>query len=111
MYRERGRAVPDRTADPAAGRPDHRLRVHLGELGEVDHRDVPQPSFLADTDTTYLDESLIADAVVWMFLRAKGLSYAEEMTTYERNLEQQPWRGTAAPRPGSLSPRRSTWSG
>jgi hypothetical protein len=50
---------------------------------------VPQAKFLADTDAAYLDETLITDAVVWMFLRAKGLSYAEEMNTYERNLEQQ----------------------
>lgn len=49
----------------------------------------PQLKFLADTDTAFIDESLIADAVVWMFLRAKGLSYAEEMQTFERNLEQQ----------------------
>lgn len=49
----------------------------------------PQAKFLADTDLTYLDESLLADALVWMFLRAKGLSYAEEMTTYGRNLDQQ----------------------
>jgi hypothetical protein len=51
-----------------------------------------QAQFLADTDTAYLDESLIADAVVWMFLRSKGFSYAEEMKTYERNLEQQAGR-------------------
>jgi hypothetical protein len=50
---------------------------------------VAQASYLADTDTAYLDEDLIEDALVWMFLRAKGLSYAEEMQTYERNLEQQ----------------------
>jgi hypothetical protein len=49
----------------------------------------PQAAFLVDTDTSYLDESLIADSLVWRFLRAKGLSYAEEMATYERNLEQQ----------------------
>lgn len=49
----------------------------------------PQTSFLADTDLTFLDEHLLADALVWMFLRAKGLSYAEEMETYQRNLEQQ----------------------
>ena len=49
----------------------------------------PQASMLADTDTAYLDESLIADAVIWMFLRAKGFSYAEEMQTYSRNLDQQ----------------------
>lgn len=52
----------------------------------------PQPSFLADTDTSYLDETLIADDVVWRFLRAKGMSYAEEMETFGRNLEQQQGR-------------------
>lgn len=52
----------------------------------------PLPNFQADTDTSYLDESLIADALVWMFLRAKGLSYAEEMATYGRNLEQEQGR-------------------
>lgn len=50
---------------------------------------VPQASFLADTDTSFLDESLISDSLCWRFLRAKGLSYAEEMQTYERNLDQQ----------------------
>lgn len=49
---------------------------------------VPQDMFLADTDTSYLDEALFADAVVWMFLRAKGMSYAEEMSTASRNLDQ-----------------------
>jgi hypothetical protein len=50
---------------------------------------VAQEKYLADTDTSYLDENLIEDALVWMFLRAKGLSYAEEMQTYSRNLDQQ----------------------
>lgn len=69
----------------------------------------PQSEFLADTDLAYLDESLLADALVWMFLRAKGLSYAEEMTTFERNLEQQMGRDggssqlTLTPQPIDLS--------
>lgn len=50
---------------------------------------IPQASFLADTDTSYLDETLIADSLVWRFLRAKGFSYAEEMATFEQNMEQQ----------------------
>lgn len=48
-----------------------------------------QTKFLADGDTTVLDEALLADFVIWMFLRAKGLSYAEEMATFSRNLDQQ----------------------
>lgn len=69
---------------------------------------IAQPSFMLDTDTSYLDESLIADAVVWMYLRAKGLSYAEEMVTFERNLEQQEGRDggssalTLTPQPFTL---------
>jgi hypothetical protein len=49
----------------------------------------PQATFLADTDLTYLDEGTLSDSVVWRFLRAKGMSYAEEMETYGRNLDQQ----------------------
>lgn len=49
----------------------------------------PQATFQADTDLTFLDEGTLADSLVWRFLRAKGFSYAEEMATYERNLEQQ----------------------
>lgn len=48
---------------------------------------VLQPAFAADTDTALLDESLITDSLVWRFLQAKGLAYAETMATFERNLE------------------------
>ena len=48
----------------------------------------PQASFLADTDTSFLDEELIGLGVRWRFLRAKGLDYAEEMSTYEEQVEQ-----------------------
>lgn len=48
----------------------------------------PQPAFLADTDVALLDEGLITLGLRWRFLRAKGLDYAEEMATYERELEQ-----------------------
>lgn len=48
----------------------------------------PLPKFLADDDETYLDDSLLTDSCVWQFLRAKGMSYAEEMATFERNLDE-----------------------
>jgi len=48
----------------------------------------PQPAFQADTDVALLDEGLITLGLRWRFLRAKGLDYAEEMATYERELEQ-----------------------
>ena len=48
----------------------------------------PQTAFLADTDTALLDEGLVKLGLRWRFLRAKGLDYAEEMASYERELEQ-----------------------
>ena len=47
-----------------------------------------QAAFLADADTAVLDEGLITLGLRWRFLRAKGLDYAEEMASYERELEQ-----------------------
>ena len=69
-----------------------------------------QAAFLADTDLALLDESLIALGLRWRFLRAKGLDYAEEMASYERELEQAMARDggstavSIAPRP--LDPGR-----
>lgn len=47
----------------------------------------PKPKFDQDTDTTLLDEEVLTLGLVWRFLRAKGLDYAEEMKSYERALE------------------------
>ncbi len=65
-----------------------------------------QPAFVHDDDHALLDEGLIGLGVRWRFLRAKGLDYAEEMATYERELEQAIARDggatavTIAPRAG-----------
>ena len=48
----------------------------------------PQPAYAADADVALIDEALISLGVRWRFLRAKGLDYAEEMASYERELEQ-----------------------
>ena len=48
----------------------------------------PQAAYAADADVAYLDETLMALGLRWRFLRAKGLDYAEEMATYERQKEQ-----------------------
>ena len=48
----------------------------------------PQSAFLADSDVALLDESLIQLGVRWRFLKSKGLDYAEDMETYEREVEQ-----------------------
>ena len=67
----------------------------------------PKPAYAADDDVALIDEALISLGIRWRFLRAKGLDYAEEMASYERELEQAMARdggSTAlaiAPRPGA----------
>jgi hypothetical protein len=43
----------------------------------------PQPLFVADADTTYLEERLIRLGTVWRFKQTKGLDYGEDLKTYE----------------------------
>ncbi len=45
-----------------------------------------QTDWLLDTDTALLDEEVIRLGIVWRFLKAKGLDYGEEFTTYENAL-------------------------
>lgn len=47
-----------------------------------------QSTFEADTDTAVFDETLMELGLVWRWLRAKGMDYAEEMATYEREVEK-----------------------
>jgi len=42
-----------------------------------------QTAMTADSDTALLDENLISLGVIWRFLAAKGLDYAEAFRTYE----------------------------
>lgn len=49
---------------------------------------VAKAKFTADDDTTYLDEDLVTLGIIWRFLAAKGLPYAEEKKTYEDSVEQ-----------------------
>lgn len=42
-----------------------------------------QTAMTADADTALLDENLITLGVIWRFLAAKGLDYAEAFRTYE----------------------------
>jgi hypothetical protein len=48
----------------------------------------PQNQFVADADTTFLDEDLITLGAIWRWLQRKGLDYAEAMSDYERMLER-----------------------
>jgi hypothetical protein len=45
-----------------------------------------QADWAADADTALIDEELIRMGVVWRFLKAKGLDYAEEFRAYEMAL-------------------------
>ncbi len=42
-----------------------------------------QATWNVDTDVGILSEELMADGIVWRFLRSKGLDYAEPFRTYE----------------------------
>ncbi len=44
-------------------------------------------SFLADTDTSLLDEDTIALGFKWRFLKTNGLPYAEEFRDYEASVD------------------------
>lgn len=47
------------------------------------------PTFANDTDGIVLPERLVKLALLWRWKRAKGLDYAEEMSTYEREFERE----------------------
>lgn len=48
----------------------------------------PQAAFLADTDTSYLDEHLLGLGLRWRYLKAKGLPFEEDEATYRDQREQ-----------------------
>jgi hypothetical protein len=49
---------------------------------------VAQTTWLADTDTLILDETLFKLGMTWRMLRRLGLSYAEEMSEYETEVRK-----------------------
>ena len=64
----------------------------------------------ADDDTARLDEELLTLGCIWRWRQTKGLDYAEDMATYEREVEQ------AAARNGgmkdiNMSASRYRWPG
>jgi hypothetical protein len=46
----------------------------------------PQRDWAADSDAALIDEEILRLDLVWRFLKAKGLDYAEEFRTYEMAL-------------------------
>lgn len=49
---------------------------------------VGQSAWAADADVGLIPEHLIALGITWRWLRSKGMDYAEEMSTYEREVEK-----------------------
>jgi hypothetical protein len=58
----------------------------------------PQSRFLADDDTSVLDEELIKLGVRWRFMKSKGLEYAEDFRTYQTQVQQARGRDGGATR-------------
>lgn len=50
---------------------------------------VGQQAWLADTDTYLWDDDYLTLGIKWRFLRAKGLDYDEELSTYKTAIEMQ----------------------
>lgn len=77
-----------------------------------------QSSYMADTDTTVLDENLLILEMVWRFRHSRGFAqYAEDMATSEREKEKAASsdRGTGRVRPENTRdsdwPPTPTWDG
>jgi hypothetical protein len=71
--------------------------------------------FTLDTDTALLPERLITLGIIWRFKKNKGLDYAEEMGTYEREVERAASRdrglGAISPPVNNRFPIDRTWPG
>ncbi len=61
-----------------------------------------QAQWVADTDEAYIPERLITLGIVWRYKKSKGLDYAEDMSTYEREVERACSRDKGA---GVIRPR------
>ena len=56
-----------------------------------------QSAWAADTDTGVLSERLMRLGLIWRFKQAKGLDYAEDMATHERQVADAMGRDGAKP--------------
>ncbi len=63
---------------------------------------VDQDSWESDTDEALIPDRLITLGMVWRYKQAKGLDYAENMSTYEREVERACSRDKGA---GVIRPR------
>ncbi len=61
-----------------------------------------QESWQSDTDFAVIPERLVTLGIVWRYKKSKGLDYAEDMSTYEREVERACSRDKGA---GVIRPR------
>lgn len=54
-------------------------------------------SWAADADTSYLDEEIMTQGILWRWNQAKGLDYAEDYNKYERLIADAAARDSARP--------------
>ncbi len=64
-----------------------------------------QASWQSDTDIGFIPERLMTLGIVWRYKKSKGLDYAEDMSTYEREVERACSRDKGA---GVIRPRSAT---
>lgn len=74
------------TPTPAAG--EEIAYEYVATTWAKSDASVPQDSFLADSDGTYLNDNLFRLGIRWRFLKSKGLDYAEDFRTYQSERNQ-----------------------
>lgn len=65
----------------------------------------PIPEFTADTDIPYLSEHIFILGIRWRFLKSKGIDYAQDFDTYQRELQKEQGREQGATAL-NIAPRR-----
>lgn len=69
-----------------------------------------QTAMTADSDTALLDEGLITLGVIWRFLAAKGLDYAEAFRTYQVEVSKAVGRDGGRKRYALGNPPTNRWN-
>ena len=67
-----------------------------------------QSTWTADTDVGRLSEELMALGLTWRWLKSKGMDYAEDMASYEREVERAASRDRGLKRMVVGKPGRTT---
>lgn len=82
-FRERGGEIIITPTPPAD---QEIVYEYVSNNWATDSAGVPKSQFTADMDLTVLDEELLKLGLRWRWKLAKGLNYAEDMNTYEREV-------------------------